>query len=1290
MRIRKPDISVQSGIKRQIESTDRPVYMPNHILNQVQKQVGVWERRDDQGYLYPDRNNHVEYTTPKVQRGVDDTDTDDINVEYGRYYNSAKRKTIAIGVNGGKTYYFSGVIKSYVKSASGYVRLKLYRGEVMADGVTIEWSNYAHHTSIAGISHSYDPDQYLEYSMVISADYSKLYIAIVLRDGQAVDGYHSRLRLIEVSNLYADDWDDGNVNPEWNIITRAGNDVLEYNGANEFLTHDVDLEIDDNGTLHIVAGYQDVAADPEFEFKYIRYTSGVWGNLIGVYSGVAGINFYGCVLVINPVVPDDPNDQALYLAYMAQDAVSDDTIRYKTWAVSASPPAGQTVVDSSIYIGANASDCWAFGPVLCIDGDGTLVFGYRGSAFQLMVKVNDNTRAMMASYANIAEGHTLNGNWDIIAKDGIVLGYYGYWYIPGQEPYPSYIYDMRRVAMIYDTADAEYTDGSFFDWERIELDPEKHLYVTAYRKYEADARKLLSYVNYTLEVGAHHGFGFIRQDRSDAVFKQPHSYEGTGFTGKQNRGYGSDATQVESNLLVFQCEVYEDSDGVDKSYRFYERWNYYYRLLPGQMDDINGAIIQETIVDTKAHFWDRFRILRAGCGIEKDNRPIWYGDIDRRYYDNNMKNFYRDRLFRLAELPAPQVTSAANADENTIGVIIDGAIDLIAYIALGAEVTAKYTEFFGGGIDYGTGTLSGFMVTSPYKTLHDRCYDDDPVNADTAFEGGGAYENFDRGTYEPYHEVYLAFAYIYDELQVSQLVPQETDDPYEIGTVFTLDGGGANPANREIYHNVVMQVEFRLPNGISDLSRISRRITGIACFVGLKQNKGDTKWDVNYRLWQSYYVAKPFNEPFNDELENGDKQWTEVGNYLELGTDASGENAFLDFRQYELNSGLENHLDYVGSGLALNKDNLKHYLDGYERATVVQDRPFYLGVRVNGKKAPDMFTWAPNAVQAAVGFIVPDIISPAFSATTGFTIQNGKSYGENNLVVFGDTDIIWGDVSGSELEWNIRETKQDIGTNAPDSVALVAERKENEEEYSLFFLSGKNGGKAFNLYGASPVTKDVNNDFVGGGNPSGSRVETTYKGVSSYSASDAIAIHLPNKRLFLLHFPTDGYTLVRDFNAEDNVNTRFHWVEFKFGYNPTAIALARDQYLVMTDGSNVFRFPDTSNDNLDVDVAFAISGRLADIKIADFSTAELNRIYADYLVAGTTITLRIVRDDGKRGDVVVTLPASSTYSEYTRRVGFQKPIREKLALLWEVTDPSLCTGYELHKLAANYEEDSDE
>ena len=1276
--IRKPDISIQTGQKRQVESTDKPVHMPNYLLNQVQKEVGVWKHRDDQGYLFPDRNNHVGFTIPKEGRAIDTTISDFVEQEeQTHYYNSCRRKTIAIGINDDKTYYFAGIIKINVKGR--FLRLKIYRGEVQDDGVTIVWSGPSYH-SMARVLKTYGNDQYLEYSMVMSADYSKLYVAVVLRNGEVAPTIHSILRLIELTNLYNEDWDGSGDHPRWDIRDRDGSDVIELNGLTEFLTHNVDIEIDNSGDLHIIAGFQDTDVAPEFFTKYIIYdpNANTWSDFTNIDAG--GENMYGAVLHIDPVVPDEADEQLLYIGYLKRTSAGVNSINYKVWMISESPGLEVLIDSYEIYSGENPNEFWDYGPSICVDSDGTFISGYRaGGSNQVYAKAGSNHRVRMVSKlgfrSRVVFSLTPNSLWDIFVKDGLIVGYYLYDY-GDIHPIPGFRYSLRRVAAVYDSDDADYIDGEFFEWEQVELSEDKQFQITVYRTYEANVRKLLSYVEYStwssdlLRGGRRtferHGFNLMRQDRNDTAIKSVFSYPSKDFTVQDNEGLQEDditVSEVSIDLYVIQCESYEDSEASVISYRFYERWRYYWRLLPGQMDEVNNRIVHETIITGKAEFWERYKILRAGCGIEAGNNPIWYGDINRRYYQNLETSRLLERRFTLHAIEPPVVILGAGA-----GPIVN--ITRIRRLNFGDAPGAPYTLFYPSGWYTPNGKLNGVpRVTHPYLTIGD-LFEDGVLQA--------PWDNNEPEDKQLYIELYLAFAYRYDNGQVSQYTLlgniYRLGSEFVAGTQVPLDGSG-----------VIIKLDFRMPRWNHPDVNGNPRITSILCLKGEKVRRGQTAKDVEYKLWKEVLIAKPVAEPFNDEPENGDASWAADPNDSRIMLFTT----YLDLSALEKNALLETAIDYTGTGLYINADSKKSYLDGYKRAVVVQDRPFYMGIRLNGEKLPEVFSWAVDAVQAGVRFIVPDIISPSFLYGTKFNIQGGMSYGEDNLVVFGDKDLIWGNVSGTALEWKIRDVPQDIGTNAPDTISLIAEGKSNSQELGIFFLAGESGGRMFNLYSALVATEDIQNDFVAGFYDGG-RDTVTYKGIKSLSASNAMAIHLQKHRIFLLHFPDDGITMVRDFNAEDNSGERYQWVEWRFGKNPVAWALGMDESLIMTDGLNMFRFPDTTNDKLDIDEPIVLRGRVSDIKISDFSIANIQRIFCDYLVAGSTLTLRIIRDDGNRDNIDIIVPASTVRTDYTRRAGWQKTINSKVSIEWFLTTPENCTDFELHKIAIKFEEYNNE
>jgi len=705
-------------------------------------------------------------------------------------------------------------------------------------------------------------------------------------------------------------------------------------------------------------------------------------------------------------------------------------------------------------------------------------------------------------------------------------------------------------------------------------------------------------------------------------------------------------------LTVIQCRLPEGL------IMFYYRGDWQWNLLEGIWDEGNNQIIKTTIIayGDRAHFWDMNKGLRAGCGINDGNIPIWYKRIDRVIYNNDKANRLQGRRFRLDLVSPPEV--GPNFDhgivEITAWTIIQGTPDDSKYEMFAHDAEEYYEDVS----EYDYILNLHAKVEHPYKILGDL--------GEAAFEADGIWEDADPSIKQRYIEAFVGFAYRYDNGQVSQIMPQSSDTPYNLGIEFVDSALFINWSSLGI-----LQVDFQLERWNDVGGGMDPRITGIVCFIGERTIPGQTKWDVGYRLWKEFLVAKPEADHFKDEPDNGDSVWAVAGRYATL-------TGYLDYLKYIENLTAEDDVYYIGTGAVMAKSLTgKSILDGYKHAVVIEDRPFYFGVRLNGKEYDNFMMWAVDAIQGGERFVCPDVISPAYVKPFQFKLMGGLSYDDGNLGIFGDKDIEVGKVSGEELKWSFHRTFKDIGCLSEDSICKLSE---GGGLSGGFFLSKKAGGQLFNLFSATPITGDILENFISGAMPVATRVATTYKGVKSLAADDAMAIYLPEQRLLLVHFPADGITMVRDFNAEDN-SGEVEWREWEFAHNPKAWCVAPEGHLLYTDEEFVYKFPKITEDGKDVYTAIEPSGR-HDFEVPEDMTAFMKKIGAVYQIAGTTLKLTVIRDDGQKVDMIATFAEKTIKGEADKTIGWQKKINDEFAIAWELTTPADCTDFELHKIFA--------
>ena len=1298
------DIPVISGIKRQVETNDKPPYVSSYIRDMIQPVRGVWERRPGYVKAHPDRGQDYEFTTPRANRNITYCGKDGGDGCY-QYKLSHKRKTMAVGLDGGVQYLFSAVIATYFLSvdledqASGYYQeVRIYRSALGADGVSNEWDRgaFAEYTANAlarnntGAGYAVTDEYFIECSMVMNAAKRRLYLAVALH----IDGETDYVRLFDLNNLYGDLSD-----VTWTERKHAGNSIETLTVASdERATHDIDIDIDDTGKVHIPVIIR--IDGSEFETENIHYWKFNPLSLTFTFDGITtGAETEGLVLKTIPII-GDATQQMCMIYKSIQSIAGDDNALWGIYRIIFDIDEFP-VVANAVVLGYNqhvySASSYNFGASLAIDSDGTPVICYReqdtGSRVVIVIgtdsiiEVCDNLYLGLGVFNGVVNTGT---NYDFIVKDGLICVYYSRSLTEDERIVDGAVCRLVRKVFIYDTTDADYT-GSFGEEELVGESEWINRYVSCYNTYESDCLKRVQII---VEANEYNRFNYIRQDRAHhtlaganaVVQKSVHRYNAAGVDGLDK-------------LTVLQCECLEG----DTKYRFYYRGAWHWNLLEGQMDEVNESIIQETTINDRARFWDNNGILRAGCGIEDGNTPIWYGLIDRQIYRNEARYALRGRRFRLAELPPPDIDIAVISEVPVLyaEIIADDAesqnfYDKESLDANNAGVPWKFDV-----IDQGdTRTIEGFAfrgsrVSHKFKTVNDGFLQAlaDYLTTDlgeTTYIGFANNEELKL----PYTEFFVGFAYRYDNGQISQITTQAETDPFVLGVdirdydsdMFANAQAGVNP----VMYNGWLHLDLQIPRW--ELGGSNPRRTSLIVLMAELTSKGQTKTDdtLVWKPWKEFAIAMPYRDPFNPEPNNEESQWTIIqGDQVAY---KSGQK--LDWGAFNKNLLTETAVDYIGTGAILNKEPLeKHTLDGYVQAIVAGGRPFYLGIRLNDEKLEEAFIWGVDSINGGAYYVSPDVISPAFMNLCKFLIKGGKSFNTSNIVIIGDTDIEYGSVEGegNAANWLIRGTEQDVGCLARDSIVNLAEVGYDNGMGTLY-IDNNGYTRLFQSYGSRIVGNDVFKAFVRGYKAEtpvapdvvATRHETSYGGLESLAASNAMAIYLAQYRLLMIGFPSSSLMLVRNFAAEGGEE----WAEWRFANVPLAWCVAPEGYLLFTDGAQLFKWDGSAT--TDDGTAIQPQGILADVPVPINGVAEVARIGASYILAGTvsplpTLKLTVIRDDGERTDQYVALPVKTVKGWEFRRVSWQKPVNAQFAVKWELTTPANCTKFELHALKAEVE-----
>lgn len=540
---------------------------------------------------------------------------------------------------------------------------------------------------------------------------------------------------------------------------------------------------------------------------------------------------------------------------------------------------------------------------------------------------------------------------------------------------------------------------------------------------------------------------------------------------------------------------------------------------------------------------------------------------------------------------------------------------------------------------------------------------------------------------QPFIEGFLGFAFRYDNGQLSQISPQSSDSPYRLG--FVVTDGQALPADLDEFDGLgirCLRVTMRTPRWDWIGTIGNPRITGICLFWGEQTKPGMDKYEVlqTSHIIKEVLVAK--TDRFKDEPQNGDSEWMDEGfGNMVIST-------IVDYGTYTRNVLTSERADiFTGIGVPVAKDAaLSPVLEGYKYATALADRPIYANIRRNGEERPNHLVFAGDATQFGETITTPDIVPVDLVKSFNYTLNGVTSFGDGNIIVAGNSDLVVGSIGAVSEGWQLRDTIQDLGLIAPRSLAKIADTG-GGDRLGLFMLMTDGGGRLFNLANSSPMTDEVLLDAVCGTNPAGVRVVTTYNGVTSLVDGEAMALFLPASRLFFLHFPTDGITMVRDFKAEDlmaNSGKRSGtcWSSWEFAHNPLAWCSRAEGDMVFTDEANIYQWPDPTSGGTDAGAAIVPFIRSGSWRLPPFVRASSVRATMDYKSVGSGVSVKLVKDDGNQRDKIFAFPVSSVRQRKSVENGIGGGFaQEQVALEITPSDAEACSAFEFSALRLDFD-----
>lgn len=551
---------------------------------------------------------------------------------------------------------------------------------------------------------------------------------------------------------------------------------------------------------------------------------------------------------------------------------------------------------------------------------------------------------------------------------------------------------------------------------------------------------------------------------------------------------------------------------------------------------------------------------------------------------------------------------------------------------------------------------------------------------------------------QPYIDVFFGFAFRYDFGQISQITPQQLDDPYKLGYVAIPQDRMANMGELKGDAYRFAQIRLELKKYYAMTNPSDKRITSLLIFMKVVQFPGETKTDSpnGYRLVKEVPIAKATTDLFKDDLIDGDLEWDTHNPPNDDWVEKTHYVTYQDYIKRYLVS--EGAIDIIGHGLPIDegKADQNPYIQGYKYAEAIHGRPFYLNLRVNNRVLPSAMMWAGYGLTGNASYVTPDVTgleNIKLFSFNGVGIRGLKDH----LIIFGDTDIDYGIARGAETNWEFRGTLQDIGVIAPRSISLLAASVETGIADGMMFLNASTGLHLFNIYQSPAITDRIFETYKGGDSVNGSQVLTDYKGVKDLVNSNAMAIHFEAGRKLLLHFPTEGITFVRDYGAEARARNSSRgggsiWYQWQLLPNPKAWCENENGQVLYTDGTQLYIM--FENDEYKHSSAVSPLIRIGDyLSPIAWNTNDLVplRAHIEYLLteldgddSEPTLGLKFIKDNGNRPSVSLSFPLKTKITRVLKEFGIAKGRAEnRLALEITLANTSNVDKFELHSITAD-------
>jgi hypothetical protein len=1260
-----PSIREFGYINRSRVSTKRPFDSLDIGTNiKIDPQAGI-DLRDGYTDLFPIRGGWFEDTTLFSDRDIE------ANVTNRPIWIPVRRQCVLEGESGGNRYLFAAYCHVVTTLR---VEIVMYRALLSATGVPTWGAGVVIDTlNLSGSAFTYlgndsaDSDQaWMEFSMAMNADKSRLLIAVVKRHDKSAgagNNNYSTLRVLEKDSPYG----------AWGSSTTAL--VLDSFGAttitvdsDDAITHDIDIAFDSAGRASIAYGYYNSAlARNEIHIRAIEtdfYDSEPFALT------AAGFDLYGCVMRYNTA------KSSMMLFYVKSGAQS--TFRFVEWGNSSINPMAEALSTQLVANGAvtltSGNAKFANIPAISIDGLGNVHLLCRKNITGLYY-VSYNYGTAVATPTDLSSTFSIEAN-DIPAEGADVsfVSYFSNWdmIVRGSGSTVS-------VHIYYTEAHAttgrfirlcESFDGGDFAVHSGYVHVSHHtgsgetpmvLYFSADRTTISRANRNLIFLDFDDDVTGSRSVDFMHLAQMlDASLSQ--------ITIEMIH----DTKLIETSGSSAQTKIVHCSNN-----RFYKRnstswhWEQLENTMDFQNDDESwwkplddaitaGGFDLDQAPDPVTHvrFKDRKSVIYAGYGVGEKLPSAVYQLINRKHFDNSGTYDYRDHFLDTQPLKAP--------DASILAPTVAGYDAIVA--GSGRAVSNITLERFDTGVNdnsiYWNNVSLGGANAKKYRYASWRGGDiahgiipDDEFNQYISFGNSpdfnipGAHDLFG------FRLFYIGLTYIYDGYQESQMfvVPSDyifaganyllADYPFralygdmsgKVAMGFSNRTGDiASGYDKQLF---AITVNLRIPDLTSRLvGGFNPRITAVRIYLGEITDVAQQPKDVIFYPAKDVIISQA--QAFKDELWNGEKQWSLSAGYWNHNDGVAWDNylpVVIDVDDYLMMKSrgayetINGHGDtFLDSTYGLTRSP---FAESWHCAENFGNKILYGGVRIDGVDRPRRLLVCGNKVTGDNESVdTPDVCPDQLAIDMDFIIQAIGRLDDRTAVIIGDTGIAVLDL----YDRTPRYLDKRYGVDSPDSISDMSASREGiaflfKDHYSLFR----------GLADPDVMSSDVERDSDVGG----------ITGISSITnKSDCWAFHIADARQLLLIFRVSPYAgannpiFILDLSRKDG-----GWLQawLTDGFKCGCVGI--DEKLYWSNGSKVFQYPYGQTDN---GTKFSPDVRLSDVKNPEGTYLDVERFYLTHnLTNAENLTATLIRDRNTALNIAHTITGIGALTDTLREV----------------------------------------